>query len=110
MKGWQMEGMPTRILQLLLDPRAKEFENLAPESFPRMRWRGCVIRYCASGSPPSPGGHSNGIDAGGKRIMIQPRELGKLQPALDPEPAMDPYLGPLLGTLFMENRKWGLRR
>lgn len=56
------------------------------------------------------GGHSNGIDAGGKRIMIQPRELGKLQPALDPEPAMDPYLGPLLGTLFMENRKWGLRR
>jgi len=35
----------------------------------------------------------------GKRIMIKPRKLGKLQLALDLKLAMDPYLDLLLGTL-----------
>nr|QHR88037.1 hypothetical protein Q903MT_gene2049 [Picea sitchensis] len=35
----------------------------------------------------------------GKRILIKPRKLGKLQLALDLKLAMDPYLDLLLGTL-----------
>lgn len=35
----------------------------------------------------------------GKRIMMKPRKLGKLQLALDLKLAMDPYLDLLLGTL-----------
>jgi len=45
----------------------------------------------------------------GKRIMIKPRKLGKLQLALDLKLAMDPYLDLLLGTLWVDNLKWDLK-